>query len=141
VTNGCGGTSPLTFQVAQAAPYVKLRPNGDAVAQNQDNTDNTAANPAKTGSVIVVSITGIGPVDNAVATGTKAPSDPLSRATLPVTATIGGWDSPVQFLGLTPGTVGMSQANLVVPGLSPGTYSVVVTIGGVASNEGTVYVQ
>jgi uncharacterized protein (TIGR03437 family) len=141
VTNGCGTTSPATFQVAQAAPYVRLRANGDALATNQDNSDNSAANPAKSGTVVVVSLTGIGPVDNPVATGTATPSSPFSKATLPVTATIGGWDATVQFIGLTPGTVGMAQANLVVPGLSPGAYAVVVTVGGVASNEATVYVQ
>jgi uncharacterized protein (TIGR03437 family) len=47
----------------------------------------------------------------------------------------------VQFLGLTPGTVGWAQANLVVPGLSPGAYPVVLTVGGAASNGATVYVQ
>jgi uncharacterized protein (TIGR03437 family) len=141
VTNGCGTTPPATFQVAQAAPYVQLRANGDALASNQDSTNNTAANAAKTGTVVVVSLTGIGPVDNPVATGTATPQSPLSRATLAVSATIGGWDSTVQFVGLTPGTVGIAQANLVVPGLSPGAYPVVITIGGVASNQGTVYVQ
>jgi uncharacterized protein (TIGR03437 family) len=141
VTNGCGTTSPSTFQVAQAAPYVGLRANGDAVAANQDNSTNTSATPAKTGTVVVVTLTGIGPVDNPVATGTATPLSPFSKATLPVSATVGGWDTTVQFIGLTPGTVGMAQANLMVPGLSPGAYPVVVTIGGVASNPATVYVQ
>jgi uncharacterized protein (TIGR03437 family) len=141
VANGCGTTSPTTFQVAQAAPYVRVRDNGDALTANQDNTANSASNPAKTGSVIVVSLTGIGPVDNPVATGTATPSSPFSKATLPVSATIGGWDTTVAFLGLTPGTVGSAQANLVVPGLSSGAYPVVVTVGGVASNGPTVYVQ
>jgi uncharacterized protein (TIGR03437 family) len=141
VTNGCGATPPATFQVAQAAPYVRLRTNGDAVATNQDSTDNTAANPAKAGSVVVVMLTGIGPLDNPVATGTPTPSSPFSRATLPASATIGGLDAAIQFLGLSPATIGMAQANLTVPALSPGSYPVVVTIGGVASNSGTVYVQ
>jgi uncharacterized protein (TIGR03437 family) len=141
VAGPCGATPPVTFQVVPAAPYVRQTASGDAAAMNQDATVNSVSNPAKTGSVIVVTLTGIGPVDNAVPTGAKTPSSPLSNATLPFSATVGGWDSPVQFLGLTPGTVGWAQANLVVPGLSSGAYPVVVTVNGVASNGATVYVQ
>jgi uncharacterized protein (TIGR03437 family) len=50
-------------------------------------------------------------------------------------------NAPIYFLGLTPGTVGLAQANLIVPALGPGAYPVVVTIGGVASNTATVYIQ
>jgi uncharacterized protein (TIGR03437 family) len=141
VTVPCGTTAPLSFAVARAAPYVRQSDAGDAVAVNQDNTPNSAASPAKTGSVLSVTLTGIGPVDNAVPTGTPAPTATLSKPTLAASATIGGWEAPIQFVGLTPGTVGWAQANLVVPGLSPGAYSVVITIGGVASNSPTLYVQ
>ena len=78
---------------------------------------------------------------NTVPTGAAAPMSPLSQATLSKSATIGGLDAPIYFLGLSPGKVGVGQGNLVVPGLSPGAYPVVVTVGGVASNGPTVYVQ
>jgi uncharacterized protein (TIGR03437 family) len=137
----CGTTAPMSFSIAKSAPYIRQAATGDAVAMNQDSTPNRPDSPAKMGSVITVTLTGIGPLDNPAATGTPASSATLSKATLPASATIGGWDAPIQFLGLTPGTVGWAQANLVVPGLSPGSYSVVVTIGGIASNSATVYVQ
>ena len=91
--------------------------------------------------MITVFLTGIGPVDNPVATGAGAVASPLSSATLPKSATIGGANSTVYFLGLTPATAGVAQANLAVPALSPGTYPVVVTVGGVPSNGVTVYTR
>jgi uncharacterized protein (TIGR03437 family) len=58
----------------------------------------------------------------------------LSRAALPHSATIGGAEVQVLFLGLTPGFVGLAQANLVVPELPPGDYRLVIVVNGVASN-------
>ena len=82
VTVPCGTSAAAVFQVAAAAPYIRQNANGDAVATNQDNSVNSADNPARTGSIVTVSLTGIGPLDNPVATGTAAPMSPLSQATL-----------------------------------------------------------
>jgi len=141
VKNACGASAPAIFQVSQAAPYIWQSGPGGSAAFNQDGTLNSPSNPAAAGSVIVVFVTGIGPVSNPVATGAGAPPSPYSTATLPHSATIGGWPSGVNFLGLTPGTAGVAQANLVVPALSPGAYPVVVTVGGVASNGPAVYTK
>jgi uncharacterized protein (TIGR03437 family) len=141
VSNQCGASQPVIFQVAQAAPYVWQNGPGGTAALNQDGTFNAPSNPAAAGSAMVVFVTGIGPVSNPVATGAGAPGSPLSWAKLPYSATIGGWNSAVNFLGLTPGTAGVAQANLIVPALSPGAYAVVVTVGGVASNGPTVYTK
>lgn len=141
VNNACGASAPVIFQVSQAAPYIWQSSPGGWAAWNQDGTPNSPSNPAAAGSVITVFLTGIGPVDNPVATGAGAVASPLSSATLPKSATIGGANSTVYFLGLTPATAGVAQANLAVPALSPGTYPVVVTVGGVPSNGVTVYTR
>lgn len=137
----CGNSVMATFQVAQAAPYIFQSATGDAIVQNQDYSVNGPTNPAASGTYVTVYLTGIGPLDNPVATGAPAPSSPLSRATLPKSATIGGWTSSVAFLGLTPGFIGLAQANLQVPSLSPGAYPVVITVNGVSSNGPNVYVH
>lgn len=140
-TTPCGTSSPVSFQVAQAAPYIFQRADGTAIVQNQDLGINGSGNGAKVNSVVTVYLTGIGPLDNAVPTGAAAPTSTLSRATLPVRVTIGNFDTSVQFLGLTPGFVGLAQANLVVPNLSPGQYPISINIGGISSNPATMFVQ
>lgn len=141
VAGACGASPAVSFQVAPAAPYLFPGAAGDALVYNQDNTLNSAANPAKAGSGIAVYMTGIGAVNNPVATGAAASATVLSPAALPNSATIGGTNAQVYFLGLTPQTVSISQANLIVPTLAPGRYPVVVTVNGVASNPLNVYVK
>lgn len=106
-----------------------------AAAQNSaDLSLNGPDHPAPVGSVLTVYLTGIGPVDNPVPTGQAPPADPLSRATLPYNITIGGQGVTVNYLGLTPTSIGLAQANVVVPNLPPGDYPIVITIAGVSSN-------
>jgi uncharacterized protein (TIGR03437 family) len=83
--------------------------------------------------VIVVYLTGIGSLSNTPADGAGAPVNPLAQATLAVTATIGGVNAPIQYLGLTPYFAGLAQANLEVPHLASGDNPVVITINGVSS--------
>jgi uncharacterized protein (TIGR03437 family) len=142
VNNACGSSGPVTFEVAQTAPYI-VQNGGQAILLNQDNTVNGPANPAKTGSVAQIYLTGVGSVTNQPADGAAASTTQLSYSTFSssATATISGWTSNVQFLGLAPGWVGLDQANLVVPvGLSTGAYPVVITVNGVESNGPTMYV-
>ena len=131
VASPCGPSNAVTFQVSNAAPYIRATASGDAIAD-----------AAKAGGTLTLSLIGIGPVDNPVPAGTPTPSTPPSKATLPASATIAGIDTTIQFLGLTPGTVGLAQAILNVPSqLAPGAYPVSITVGGVTSNSVTVSIQ
>jgi uncharacterized protein (TIGR03437 family) len=142
VNNSCGSSGDVNFTVAQAAPYILQTGAGEAILLNQDYTVNGPNNPAKVGSVAQIYLIGIGPVTNTPADGTAANPlpPPFSQSTLPYSATIGGWSTAVQFLGLAPTWVGLDQANLTVPGLSTGAYPVVITVNGVESNGPTMYV-
>lgn len=131
-----GVTSPPAFvTVAQTAPHIFIFGNNRAGVRNQDNSINTATNPAPAQSAITVYFTGIGPVDNPVADGQPAPDSPFSRSTLPVTAKVGSQDAVVQFTGLTPQAIGLAQLNLIVPSLPPGDYPVTITVGTAQSNS------
>jgi uncharacterized protein (TIGR03437 family) len=145
ITNPCGTSTESTFQVAEAAPYIFQLNQNDAIAYNlADNTLNTADNPAAPGTGLLIFLTGIGPLDNPVATGAGATASPLSRASLPWSATIGGayaGGGTDGYLGLTPTTAGVAQANLKVPGGCSGACQVMVTVGGVATNGLNVYVK
>lgn len=139
VVNGPGGSSAsISFSVQLAAPGI-FTASGRAVAQNQDGTLNTPSNPAKVGSVIVVYFTGTGPLNNSVPTGAVAPG--ISNATSSLSATIGGANANLNYLGLTPGFIGLAQANIVVPSLNTGDQAVNLTIAGATSNSAPVAVS
>lgn len=129
-------SAPFSFNVVAAAPGILVYGDNRAVVQNQDGAINTAAAGAAPASTIVAYLTGQGALDNPVADGAPAGASPLSRATLPSSATIGGSAATISFLGLAPGFVGLLQANIVVPpSLAGGDHPLIVTIGGRASNN------
>ena len=141
VTNGLTSNT-ATVNVGTAAPGLFILPGGQAIVQNQDFSLNGPNNPAKTGSTIVVYLTGSGPVNPPVATGALSPLSPVASATSQTSATIGPSSASVAFAGLTPGFVGLLQMNLVVPAsLSSGDYPLTVSINGEASNSGTISVS
>lgn len=130
VTNGSQKSNSVQAVVAPYSPGIFQYGAGHGVIQNQDLSLNSAANPAAGGSFITVYLTGIGPTSATVADGAEAPSSPLASFTGTATATIGDSDAPVQFLGLTPGLVGLAQANIQVPALPTGDYPLVVSMNG-----------
>lgn len=143
VNNGSVSSARFLFNVTAAAPGIFSSPTGapHAAAVNPGVAANDPGHPAAPGSVITVYLTGQGPLDNPVPTGAAAPLTPVSKATLPFSATIAGQDAFVQFLGLTPDYVGLAQANVVVPsGLTNGDYPLVITVGSVASKAATISV-
>jgi uncharacterized protein (TIGR03437 family) len=110
-----------------------------AVAQNQDFSLNQPAIPAPRGGALIAYLTGQGSVVPPVSTGQAAPASPLSVATASATATIGGVPATVLFLGLTPGLVGLAQANILVPDAAPlGDQILLITIGGQTANGALV---
>ena len=81
------------------------------------------------------------------ATARSITISPLANTTAKVTATVGGLPAAVSFAGLTPGLVGLAQANVVVPltgadgnPLPPGDYPVLLNVGGVTSNSANITV-
>ena len=131
---------PVGLTIQSAAPGVFMHAGGRAPAINQDGTLNLPTNPAPVGSFISVYLTGQGLVDRPVASGAAAPIGALSNTVAQTTATIGGVPATVSFSGLAPGLVGLCQVNLLVPNLPAGDQTVIVTIGGVASNPAMIAV-
>lgn len=139
-----GASADETIVVGAAAPGIFMLPGGNrAVAINQDFSLNTAENAEARGRVLTVYMTGIGPLDGELAAGQAAPSTVLYRAALESSATIGGKDAPLLFLGLTPGFVGLAQANVQIPGDAPvGTaQELVISVNRQRSNTTLVAVK
>jgi uncharacterized protein (TIGR03437 family) len=135
VTNSAGAGDPVTFKVAPAAVGIFN------IAFNQDGSLNSVSNPESRGRVVVLYLTGQGPVNPPVPTSQAAPGDVLSVATLPKSATIGGVDASIQFLGLAPGFIGLAQANIAIPAGSPigDAVPLIINVGGQPSN--TVFIS
>lgn len=139
VVNG-SSSLPIPLTIAASAPGLFTFPGGRGIVQNQDYTLNSATNPAKVGSVIVAYFTGQGALDTVISSGNPAPSNSLVRTTSVTSATIGGLSAQVLFSGLTPGFVGLAQANIVVPSLPTGDYPLAIAVGGFASNAAIISV-
>lgn len=127
------GTAQQVIAISDVAPAIFLISTGAAIT-NQNNSINSASNPALRGSTIVIYCTGLGAVS---AKGS------LNVANAPVSVVIGGVDIAAAFAGLTPGFTGVYQVNVAIPsGLPPGfSLPLYLKQGGTASNIVTVAIQ
>jgi len=91
----------------------------------------TTGSPAHPGDVLTIYATGLGATSPSVPDGYPAPStEPLARATVTPTVTIGGVNAQVQFAGRCPTFVGLDQINVVVPqGITAGSVPLVIASG------------
>jgi endo-1,4-beta-xylanase len=131
-------SNTVTIPVAPSAPGVftsNASGSGPAVVLNQDNSINTAANPAPGGSTVVVYATGGGTIQGGAVDGALASG--AGKQTQTVSATIGGLAAPVAYSGPAPGEVnGVMQVNLTVPAGLTGAQPLILTVGGVPSQSG-----
>jgi uncharacterized protein (TIGR03437 family) len=136
VTNGSSTSNSVAVTIpSTGTPGIFVYNTTRAVVINADGSTNSSANPAKVGDVLVVYFTGGGPVNasGTLVTGTPAPSG-LSPVTGMNTVKLNGVNAVVNYMGLTPGSIGLYQANFVVPTIAAGDKQLVITIAGQASN-------
>jgi uncharacterized protein (TIGR03437 family) len=106
------------------------------VVINQDGSVNSPTSPAKVGDTLVAYFTGGGPVNAAGPLVTGAPTPlGLSPVAGTHTVTVSGLDATVNYIGLSPGSIGLYQANYVVPQVAAGDHPLVITISGHGSNN------
>lgn len=141
VTTGTESSPALNVPVTTTAPGVFQLGNGRALLQNQDYSINGTGNPALAGSTVTVYLTGIGATTPPVADGEAVGLGQLSRAVAAATATIGGTAAVVKFVGLTPGSAGLAQADLEVPNVTSGEQPLVITLNGVATRPVPISVK
>ncbi|HLG95557.1 MAG TPA: hypothetical protein VKX49_04515 [Bryobacteraceae bacterium] len=141
LTSGGAVAGTANFLLEPAEPGLFLLGQGRAAVLNSDYSINSQNQPAAVGSFISAYMTGLGAVDNPVPSGQPAPLSPLSRVTSALSATIGGQPADVLFAGLAPTYAGLYVVIVTVPQLAPGDYPLQVTVGGVASNTGTISVR
>ena len=110
---------------------------GQASALNEDNSFNSAANPAVRGHAVVLYLTGDG-VSTPAGVDGKLVTAPYPKPALPVTVTIGGQTANVLYAGAAPALVsGLMQVNAVVPQtVNPGAAEVLVSVGNAVTPAG-----
>ena len=140
VMNGTAASNRVMLNVPAVAPGIFTSNGKQPLIQNPNGSLNSAAAPAKPGETLIAYLTGAGPVNSGSwTTGAASPSTPAS-VTTPYTLIFGTEPAVVKYLGLTPGFVGLYQANFTVPTLAPGSYPVTITMAGNSSNTATVVI-
>ncbi|MGB7761199.1 MAG: endo-1,4-beta-xylanase [Bryobacteraceae bacterium] len=129
----------VTIPVLAAVPglfTVNQQGTGEVAAWNQDNTVNSASNPAARGSYVQIWATGEGQRNPAGLTGVPAPA--YDAPVLPVTVTLGGVEAKLAYAAASPGFIGLMQINLIVPDTAPAGSAVplVVKVGTAQSPAG-----
>ncbi|HWQ55337.1 MAG TPA: hypothetical protein VN442_16745 [Bryobacteraceae bacterium] len=104
-------TAPSVFRSGAAGPVTDI----PTVYRASNGQLVTGSNPIHMGDTIIIWATGLGVTDPAADAGQPAPSNPLSRAIIEPTLTLGGVPLPVLYAGLAPGQVGVYQINATVP--------------------------
>ena len=127
-------TAQFNITVLATAPGIVVFGANRAVVVNQNGAVNTSDTPAPPRSVVTAYMTGQGTVSGFATAGAASPADPLALPTALSSARIGTVEARIAFIGLTPGGVGLLQANIEVPDLPPGDYPVTITIGAETSN-------
>jgi uncharacterized protein (TIGR03437 family) len=129
-------TAPQTITVAPAEPGIAAYQNGQIIAQHLDGTLISETSPAKPGTYVVFYLAGLGATAMPVADGGGSPLSPLANPIATPALTLNGVSEPYQFVGLTPGLVGLYQINFLVPaGTANGDMLLVVSQNGVPSNS------
>jgi uncharacterized protein (TIGR03437 family) len=135
ITGDSASSGPLSFTLNSVAPRVFVGQENACIAQNEDGTFNSSGSPAKAGHYIVAYLTGLGTVNPPIATGAAAPTNPFSYPPGPASVTLGSESIQPTYLGMTPESVGVGQANVLIPAsFTSGVVSFSVTVGGVTSN-------
>jgi len=110
---------------------------GQGAILNQDESVNSAANPAARGSIVALFGTGGGPSDPVLAEDAIA-SAPYPMLTSAVTVTIGGQNADIEYAGAAPDLAAVFVISARIPeGIKPGSkVPVAVSIGGVKAQSG-----
>jgi uncharacterized protein (TIGR03437 family) len=135
-------STPFRVETAPANPGIFTADgsgSGAIAALNEDQRNNSPANPAARGSTVVLFVTGEGQTSPSGVTGkVTAMSDRTPEPLLPLAVFIGGQPAAVTFYGEAPGVIsGVMQLSVRVPSnVPPGDLPISVSVGGTSSQGG-----
>ena len=132
IGNAGGSTATFTVNITAVAPSIFFYPS-PAILKNADFSLVSAANPAKSGDIVLVYCTGLGQTAPALTTG-LAPAAGVLAQTAPVSASVGGKPASVIYSIASPGFPGLYQVALTVPAGLTGTVPLLINQGQATSN-------
>jgi uncharacterized protein (TIGR03437 family) len=129
------------WEVFPALASSDTTPTSQGIIQNQNFAINSQGARARRGEVIQLYATGCGKTNPGTTDG-RAPSA-LSPTIANTAAFVGNVPATVQFSGAHPQFPGVCQINVVVPDQAfiTGQTPLFVTVGGIASNSVSVWIQ
>jgi uncharacterized protein (TIGR03437 family) len=123
-------------------PQIVSMPNGPAIVHASDGSLVTTAKPAKSGEVLTLYATGLGPTRPALEPGKVFTANPLQVANSPIEVTVGGQPAEVLYAGGYPGTAHAFQVNFRLPsGLPPGMTSLQLIAAFIPGGEVSILIQ
>jgi uncharacterized protein (TIGR03437 family) len=142
VNNNGVYSKPEPINTTAVQPVLAALSDGTVIAQNVNFQLINAQNPAHSGDIIMLYLTGMGATNPPVPTGMLAPGTPPAVTSIQPQVTIDGAAANVLFSGLTPGGVGLYQINVQIPaGARSADLPMVVSQSGIASNTAIVSVR
>ena len=149
VRNGQAGNTAY-LNIKDRVPRFITNGGAYAIMTTPDGTlTGIPSHPVKAGDVVVIYTIGLGPTSPVVASGTASPSNPLAVVNGESQACFGN-NSPFspapcvtpQFVGLTPGFVGLYQVNVAIPsGIAAGNVPFSFSVNGVSSDVVQLAIQ
>jgi len=138
-----GGRIRVVFNLLPMfRPEIVGTPNGPAVVHASDFSLVTAANPAKSGEVLSLIATGLGPTRPGIDLGQPFPANPLQVVNSPVEVTVNGAVADLLYAGGYPGTTNTYQVNLRLPAsVAPGMAALQISSAWIAGPEVRIAVR
>jgi hypothetical protein len=132
-----GGIWKLVVQlIPLSTPQVASAASGPAIFHSTDYSLVTASSPARTGEILTLVASGLGPTRPGVEPGQPFTNSPLQTVSSPVDVLVNGEAGEVLYSGGYPNTVDNYQVNFRVPGdIAPGLASVQIRAAWVAGAE------
>ena len=128
-------STPDSIQLTAVVPGLAAYADGTVIGQHADGSLINAKAPARSGETAIAYLSGLGAPNSAVSSGAASPGVDLARPAVLPTLTVDGKDAKIEFVGLTPGLVGLYQMNFVVPaGLTSANPTMIVSQGGITSS-------
>jgi uncharacterized protein (TIGR03437 family) len=139
--NGGGTQRWIAHLIPMSAPQILTTASGPAVFHS-DLSPVTAAKPAKSGEVLIVQATSLGPTVPGVDPGQAFPTDPLFQVNSPVDVTVNGRPAEVISNIGWPGLVNTYRIDFRVPdGTAVGMASIQITAAWIAGTAVGIAVQ